>query len=41
MRNKHLMAITPWSKEESEAFDLYIAQQDARIQAMRERHSFL
>lgn len=41
MRNKNLMASKPWSKEESDAFDLHIAYQDARIRAIKARYGFL
>lgn len=41
MRNKNLMAIKPWSTDESAAFDRYIAQQDARIKEVRDRYKFL
>lgn len=41
MRNKNLLAIKPWSAEESLAFDHYIAEQDARIRDLRSRYRYL
>ena len=41
MRNNNLMALKPWSKDESFAFDSYIAEQDARIRNLRDRYKFL
>ena len=35
------MALKPWSKDESSAFNIHIAEQDARIRAVRRRYNFI
>ena len=35
------MALKPWSKDESSAFNIHIAEQDARIRSVRRRYSLL